>query len=258
MLHRRGQRQRANAMFAQMQEQIPRAWKTNTNDSWAREIHAECLVAEGRAREAIPLLEAAHRAYLQRPLYDYDVREIRRKLGDAYDRAGRTTEARAMLSASRAEYLAKEGPDSPWTLRIRERWGRFLVDHSKPGDADFATAETEFAAVLKQISKRPSLESALAHGGLARIKAARDDVEGAREQSALALAALEKVQGLYDLRVQSELWLVHSAVLLKGGDIPGARKWADKALAASRSYDDPVSPAIAHAEGAVRLATAAE
>ena len=124
-------------MFAQMLQQIPQAWKANTNDTWAREIYAECLVAEGRARDALPLLEAAHQAYLQRPQYDYDVREVRRKLGDAYDRAGRTTDARARLAASRSEYLAKEGPDSPWTLRIRERWGRFLLDHSKPGDADF-------------------------------------------------------------------------------------------------------------------------
>jgi hypothetical protein len=66
------------------------------------------------------------------------------------------------------------------------------------------------------------------------------------------------VRGLYDLRVQPELWLVHSAVLLKSGDMPGARKWAEKALAASLSYDDPSSPAIAHARDAVRVATAVD
>jgi hypothetical protein len=256
MLHQRGQRERANVMFTQMVRQIPQGWKTNTYDTWAREIYAECLIAEGRAQDAIPLLEAAYQVYLKRPQDEYDVREARRKLGDAYDRAGRAADARTLLKASRDEYLAKEGPDSPWTLRIRERWGRFLLDHSKPGDVDFTTAESEFAAVLKHISDRPLLEAALAHAGLARIMAASDDAEGARKESDLALGALEQVKGLYDLRVQSQLWLVHSAVLLKSGDMPGARKWADKALAATRSYDDPGSPAIAQAEGAVRIATA--
>lgn len=257
MLHQRGQRERANAMFAQMLRQIPPEWKTNTNDTWARETYAECLVAEGRAHDAIPLLEAAYRIYLQRPQYEYDVREVRRKLGDAYDHAGRAADARMLLQASRDEYLAKEGPDSQWTLRIRERWGRVLLDHAKPGDADFATAESEFRAVLAKSADRPLLESALAHAGLARIVAARGDAEGARKQSDLALARLQRVQGLYDLRVQSQLWLVHSAVLLKNGDIPGAHQWADKALTANRRYDDPSSPAIAEAEAAVRATVAA-
>jgi hypothetical protein len=255
MLHQRGQRERANALFSQMLRGIPQEWKTNTNDTWARETYAECLVAEGRAHEAIPLLETAHQTYLKRPQYEYDVREVRRKLGDAYDRAGRAADARTLIKASRDEYLAKEGPDSPWTLRIRERWGRFLLDHSTPGDADFATAESEFREVLEKTADRPLLESALAHAGLARIVAARGDAEGARKQSDLALATLERVQGLYDLRVQSQLWLVHSAVLLKGGDMLRAHQWADKALAANRRYDDPSSPAIAEAEAAV-LATA--
>ena len=256
MLHQRGQRERANALFAQMLRQIPPEWKTNTNDTWARETYAECLAAEGRAHDAIPLLEAAHETYLKRPQYEYDVREVRRKLGDAYDRAGRVADSRTLLKASRDEYLATEGPDSAWTLRIRERWGRFLLDHSKAGDVDFMAAESEFRAVLEKIAGRPLLESALAHAGLARIVAARGDEKGAREESDLALAALERVQGLYDLRVQSQLWLVHSAVLLENGDQPGAHRWADKALAANRRYDDPSSPAIAAAEAAIR-ATAA-
>lgn len=257
MLHQRGQRERANALFAQMLRQIPQDWKTNTNDTWARETYGECLASEGRAHEAIPLLEAAHQTYLKRPQYEYDVREVRRKLGDAYDRAGRAADAHTMLKASRDEYIAKEGPDSGWTLRIRERWGRFLLDHSKPGDADFTTAESEFRAVLEKIAGRPLLESALAHAGLARILSARGDERGAREQSNLALAALERVQGLYDLRVQSQLWLVHSAVLLENGDMSGAHRWADKALAANRRYDAPSSPTIADAETALRASTAA-
>jgi hypothetical protein len=254
MLHQRGQRERANALFVQIVQQLPPEWTTNTNDTWARETYAECLAAEGRAHEAIPLLEAAHAIYLERPQSEYDVREVRRKLGDAYDRVGRVNDARTLLKASRDEYLAKEGPDSQWTLRIRERWGRFLLDHSKRGDLDFIAAESEFQTVLKSLGDRPLLETAMAHAGLARIVAARDDIESARRESDLALAALAQVKGLYDLRVQSQLWLVHSAVLLKSGDGLGARQWADKALVASRSYDDPSSAAIAEAQAAVALA----
>jgi eukaryotic-like serine/threonine-protein kinase len=255
MLHQRGQRDRANALFAQMLQKIPQDWQTNTNDTWARETYAECLVAEGRAREAIPLLEAAHHIYMKRPQYEYDVREVRRKLGDAYDRAGRADDARAALQTSRDEYVASEGPDSPWTLRIRERWARFLLDHSKPGDVDFTAAEAEFRAVLDKTGERPLLESALARAGLARIDAARGDAHSARKQSDLALAALGRVQGLYDLRVQSQLWLTHSAILLDNGDGPGAYQWAAKALAANRRYDAPTSPAIQEAERAVRVST---
>ena len=257
MLHLRGERERANALFAQMLPTIPQDWTANTNDKWVRETYAECLAAEGRARDAIPLLEAAYRIYLQHPQYEYDVREARRKLGDAYDRGGRIAEARTLLEASREEYLAKEAADSQWTLRIRERWGRFLIDHSTPGDADFATAELEFRAVLEKAADRPLLEPALAHAGFARIAAARGDTAGALEQSRMAIAAMGRVQGLYDLRVQPQLWLVHSAVLLKSGDTAGAREWAEKALEASRRYDDLSSPAIAEAETAVHVATVA-
>jgi len=257
MLHLRGQRERANMLFAQTLATVARDWKTNTSDTWVRETYAECLTAEGRAGDAIPLLEAAYQISLQRPQYEYDVREVRRKLGDAYDRAGRTAEARALLEASREEYLAKEVADSQWTLRIRERWGRFLLDHSQPGDADFAVAESEFRTVLEKAADRPLLEPALAHAGFARIAAARGETADALEQSRKALAAMERVQGLYDLRVQPRLWLVHSAVLLKSGDTAGAREWAEKALEASRRYDDLSSPAIAEAEAAVHIATAA-
>jgi serine/threonine-protein kinase len=120
-LHMRGERQRADALFEQTLRVIPADWKTNTSDDWFREQYGSSLAAEGRATEAVPLLEAAHRRYLARPQFDYDVREVRRELGDAYDGAGRTAEARAMLKASRDEYVAKEAADSEWTLRIRER-----------------------------------------------------------------------------------------------------------------------------------------
>jgi eukaryotic-like serine/threonine-protein kinase len=256
MLHLGGQRERANAVFARMLLAIPKDWKTNSDDKWAREIYAESLVAEGRPGDAIPLLEIAYQTYLKQHKYEYDVREIRRKLGDAYDRVGRTAQARSLLAASRDEYVAKEAPDSQWALRIRERWGRFLLDHSDPGDADFALAESEFRAVLEKAAGRPLLEPALAHAGLARIASARGDATRALNESRSALVALDRAQGQYDLRVRPQLWLAHSAVLLESGDTVGAREWAEKALLASRRYDDPSSASIAASETAIRAAIA--
>ena len=257
LLHQQGQRGAANALFAQMLAAIPPDWTTNDTDKWARETYAECLAAEGRAGEAAPFFEAAYHSYLARGRADFGVREVRRKLGDAYDRLGRMAEARALLEAARDESMVKDGASSPWALRMRERWGRFLLDHSRPNDPDFAVASLEFNAVVKDAADRPLVEPALAHSGLSRIAAARGDDLLALRESVQALAALDRVQGLYDVRVQPRLWLVHSALLLKSGDSAGARQWADKALEASLRYDDPTSAAIASARNSVRLASAA-
>jgi hypothetical protein len=256
LLHLLGRRGAANALFAQMLAAIPPDWATNDSDKWARETYAECLAAEGRAAEAVPFFEAAYHSYLARGRADFGVREVRRKLGDAYDRLGRTAEARALLQAARDESMVKDGASSPWALRMRERWGRFLLDHSRANEPDFAVASLEFNALVKDAAERPLVEPALAHSGLSRIAAAQGDDLRALRESAQALAALDRVQGLYDVRVQPRLWLVHSALLLKSGDTAGARQWADKALEASLRYDDPSSAAIEAARKAVHLAGA--
>jgi len=107
---------------------------------------------------------------------------------------------------------------------------------------------------VEKAAGRRWLEPALAHAGLARIAAARHDTTGALNESRLALAALDRVQALYDMRYQPELWLVHSAVLLQSGDAKGAREWAEKALEASKRYDDPSADSIKQARAAVKAA----
>lgn len=257
LLHQRGQPERADALFANMLAVIPKDWSTNGNDKWARETYAECLTAEGRAPEAIPLLEESQRYFLAHFRSDFTVREVRRKLGDAYDQIGRTEEARTLLQAARDESIAKDAQTSPWALRMRERWARFLLDHSQPRDRDFAAADAELHVVLEKAADRPLLEVALAHSDLARIAAARNETLPALRESEEALAALARVQGLYDVRVQPQVWLVHSAQLLRSGDATAAREWAAKALQASIGYNAAASGAIADAQNAVRLADAA-
>jgi len=256
MLHRRGERDRAHTLFDQMLGVISPDWKATTGKEWAYGAYAECLASEGRVLDAIPLLEATYLSYTKRDLSG-DLQVWRVALGDAYARGGRADDARTMLKTALDETLAAERPDSDKVPHVRERWAHFLLDHSQAGDADFAAAETEFRKVLEKAADHLYLETALAHAGLARIATARDDIPGALSESRLALAALDRVQGLYDLRVQPQLWLVQSAVLLKSGNAVSARQWAEKALEASRRYDDPSSSAIVEAEGAVKLATAA-
>ncbi len=257
LLHQRGQRERADALFAKMLAAIPQDWSTNGNDKWARETYAECLAADGRARQALPLLEQSQQYFLAHYRSDFTVREVRRKLGDAYDQIGRTADARKLLQAARDESVLKDAPASPWNLRMRERWGRFLLDHAEPRDPDFAAADAELHEVLQKAADRPSVEIALVHSDLSRMAAARGDTPLALRESTEALAALGRVQGIYDVRVQPRLWLVHSAQLLKSGDAAGAREWAAKALQASLRYDAATSRTIADAKNFIRLADTA-
>lgn len=111
--------------------------------------------------------------------------------------------------------------------------------------------------MLDQAGDQRSPEVALAHSDRSRIAAARGDKALALRESLAALTALPRIQGIYDVRMQPRLWLVHSAHLLESGDAAGAREWAAKALQASVSYDAAASPAIAAARKAVRLTEAA-
>ncbi len=257
LLHQRGQRDLAAPLFARMLAVIPADWSVNGNDKWARETYAECLTAEGRAQEALPYLEQSHEYFQAHFRSDFTVREVRRKLGDAYDQLGRTADARRMLQAGRDESIARDAPNSPWTLRMRERWGRFLLDHSRPSDPDFAAAEAELRTVLEQARQQPLPEVALAHADLARIAGSRGDPGGALRESTVALDLLARVEGVYDVRLQPRVWLVHSAQLLINGEPVAAREWAAKALQASLIYDSPASRAISDAKDRVRLAEAA-
>lgn len=254
LIHLRGRREEAHALFAQMLQHIPPNWQVNTFDSVARYVYAQCLVAEGRAREAIPLLEAAYSVYVARPMSDYGVREIRGELGDAYERVGRREQARALLKDSLDEYVLKEGVNSEYTLRSRIRWSQLLLDDAEAGGKGFAESEAQMHAVIEAAGTRAWIEPVQAHEGLARVALARGDTQVALRESRLALDVLDHVQGLYDIRVQPQAWLVYSAALLKAGDPRGARSWAEKAREASQRYDDAQADSIKRAKAAV-LAT---
>jgi len=56
------------------------------------------------------------------------------------------------------------------------------------------------------------------------------------------------------VRTGPYLWLIRAEALRRSGDNGGAREWAQRALDASRHYDDPSAPSIRNAEAAVRAA----
>ena len=239
LVHLRGERDRAHRMFDAVLNQIPADWKVTTDDIITREHYAERLAAEGRAAEAIPFLEAAERSYIERPLREYDLRRVRQTLGDAYDRMGRAADARRTLEAARAERLEKDAPDSIAVLSVRERWARFLMSQ---GEA--AKAHEELLVVVKLAGARDIFPRALSHADLAQLAMTRGDTPTALQESAAAIGVLERLTGLYDVRIGPMIWRVRAAALESSGDQKGASAWTARALDASRRYDAPSSPTV--------------
>jgi predicted Ser/Thr protein kinase len=256
LLQLTGDRAGADARMAELEAALP-AMSDGDNMQMARHIYAECLMRDERFAEALPLLESVERAYLATSSEQQDVRRMRGDLGDAYERMNRIAEARERLQASRDEYIAKELSGARWQMRARERWGRFLLDHSSPGSADFAAAEAEFRAVTANVGPRAYSWEALAYGGLARVALARGEVSAALESSRQSLTRLAQMKGLHDVRYHPQLWLIYSDTLLASGDASGAHEWALKAREASLRYDVATSPAIAAANATLARADAA-
>ncbi len=170
MAHLLGDRARAYSLFEPMLQALPPQTTSAGGVAWAREFYAGRLAAEGRPDLAIPILEASETAFQKSRHYWFDVIRVRGVLGDAYDRAGRTEEARRALKSSLDGQVANRAPDNPDVMAIRERWGRFLLTQ---GDRDGAAEQ--FREVLAQAHGRPLVHIALAYGGLGRLALAGHD-----------------------------------------------------------------------------------
>ncbi len=247
--HLGGNRERAEMLFAELLKHVP--LESRHHDAFVvREYYGGCLAAEGRPLEALRHLEDAEKFYQGDAEIDFEVPRVRLTLGDAYDRAGRTGDARRMLQAALEQRIKMLPPESQALLAIRERWGRFLLTQG-----DLAGAETQFREVGLQAKGRPLSHIALAHGGTARVALARGDPPAARVASQAALDVYANLTGFRDVRMEPYLWLIHSEVLLRSGDRDAARAWAAKALEARRRYDHPSAASIKEAEAALRAAS---
>jgi len=223
MLHLRGDVALAHEYFADVLGRIPADWDDTVHDVLAREYYAERLAAEGRTTEALPLLEAAEQTYQERPLRDFDLRRVRRTLGDAYDRAGRTEDAGRMLGAAREEYMRKDAPHMIAVLDARERWARWLIDRGRAEEA-----QRELDALVSD-SRGPSAPLAMAQTDLARLAREASRPELALRHAREAVATLQGTRVLYDVRCEALIWQEYAQALEASGLHDEAREWLRRA-----------------------------
>ena len=243
-LHREGRREQALGVFDTVLPQLaPPSDGTLRGDAWVRTYYAECLAAEGRPMQAIPLLEAAGALASSGGADALDPLRTQSALGDAYDRAGLWWKARDTLKASLDAQLLREPADATSVAEARERWGRFLL-----GRGEFDDARAQFDAVLDQAGGRNVERVVLAFGGLARVALARHDWDAALTASTHAVVGFENLVGARDVRTGPYLWLIHAEALRNVDDYASARIWATRALDASRRYDVPDAASIREAQ----------
>jgi serine/threonine protein kinase/tetratricopeptide (TPR) repeat protein len=248
MLFLHGERDRAMMMFETMLAAIPADWKANTDDTLARETYAEILTRDGRAAQAVPILETALRVLTVRPRHDYDLRHAHLLLGDAYDGAGRIDEARQALQWALHDYESSEPHSRPSVVESRERWARFLLDHPRTL-ADASAARTELNRVLVDAIAAAPYTTALAeaHADLARMALNDGHAAAALSELSAAETALSRVKSVYDVRIADDLLLQKSEVLTALRRLPEARAAAALALQSAQRHDSAQSPRVSRA-----------
>jgi tetratricopeptide (TPR) repeat protein len=242
MVHLLGDRERAMRMFEVLLKLLPPESAKNHDAAEVREWYAGCLSAEGHVQQAIPLLEASAHGYEEVPEYDYEIPRIRLTLGDAYDRAGRTDDARRTLKFVLDDRAARGPPDFQPLLAARERWGRFLLEQG-----DLAGAQAQFQEVIAQAHGHHWAHVALAYGDLARLAILRHDAAAAVEAAGTAVNLFDHVEGFRDVRMGSALRQIDAQALQFAGEPGLARVWAQRAVDADIKYDAPDSPELASA-----------
>ncbi|HTZ71095.1 MAG TPA: serine/threonine-protein kinase [Acetobacteraceae bacterium] len=212
--------------------------------------YGAALAREGRAREAIPILEQALAATRLNTHDEPNVRRTEGFLGDAYDQVGRAAEARTLLKAARDEWIAYGPAAGVQATAARARWARFLETQG-----DLNGAATEFQATLELPRDAPTAQAAMAAAGLARIAVARGAPQQADAFSTRALQLLDGATLEYDVRYRVDIWLARAATLLALDRRAEAKTWAAKAAGAAAQYDAPESPQLAHAREMVLKAS---
>jgi serine/threonine-protein kinase len=234
LLRQRGERGEADRIFKQLDSEVGNPDAPRGETMFEQEAHGAALVAEGRAAEAEPLLEAALKSARVRPHRVYDLPRSEESLGEAEDQLGRHAAAGSLLGAARDAWM-REGPaNAPWVLGARERWARFEMADGKP-----AAATAECQSLVQAAGGAPSAPVALAQADLARLALTRGDVGAASDESSAALASMAAARELYDVRDWIPVWRARALALDAAGDTAGARAWAKRANEAARRYGEP-------------------
>lgn len=249
MLYFSGDRARATAMLDTMLAAIPAGWKANTDDTLARETYARFLTYDGRAAEAVPVLEAALKVLTAKPRHDYDLRETHLWLGDAYDAVGRIDDARQALQWSLHDYETNQPANRPGVLEARERWARFLLDHPR-SEEDTAAAHAHLKRVLADGAATSTYTVALvqAHGDLAHAALNAGQAAAALAELGAAKVELSRVKSVYDVRIADDLTLLQSSILAAMHRLPEARAAASLALQLAQRHDGDGSERVRRAK----------
>jgi tetratricopeptide (TPR) repeat protein/tRNA A-37 threonylcarbamoyl transferase component Bud32 len=252
-VHLRGDRVRALQMFEALLRDLPGAhdgFQSATEQNGVAlvlEKYGSCLAAEGQLDRAVSMLESAERDYQAAPVYDSDLPWVRLILGDAYLRAGHLGDARRLIETALDVFIRRGPQDDLSVLAARERWARLLLAEGNDGDA-----EKQLQAVLAYQNQKRWEVVAQAQGDLAQVAIRRHQGSTAVELSTKALAMEAQVHGPKDVRVYSQLLLVHAQALAAAGDTSAAAAAASRALAGFRRYNAPASPDIAQAQTLLR------
>ncbi len=259
LLHRRGQRENAIAKLEPLMATVAPELDKYSNAfeaqaaAMVRESYGGCLLQEGRARQAIPYLQAAIRIYAALPMYS-DAKQsfaLHLDLAEAYLAAGRRQDAQRELASLMTGLSTAKKPDDPLMLRARELKGRAFQQQN-----DVRAADLQFREVLDASHGRSIAPVARAYADLALLALARKDGQDADAMSAKAVSIGASATSEPDIRLNPQLWNVRARVLLQGGNAKDARALAQRALDADRLYDHPSSPSIADDQAVLSAANA--
>jgi len=250
-IHQRGDRARALAAWEPLMTLVP-APSARPRDALedgvaagVRELHGACLLAEGRAADALRELRVAQAGFARSPAHADELARVRGEIGRALAALGRTEEARTELASALAAVAATFPPDDPRVFEQRVAWARFLLRTGADGQA-----EAEFGDIVARAQGRRLETVALAQAGLAEVAAHHGDGPRALDASAAALEVFAHVTGPRDVRTLPQLELARAAALRAAGDVAGARMLAREALTEARRFDAPGSELVAAAQKA--------
>ena len=246
LLHMAGRRDEAMQVFEDLRRFIPDP-PTSASAADALSLYAQRLAAQGELARALPWLEAEERFQAQRPDAPFALRLARLNLGDAYAGLARPVDARRLIGAAYADYVAHDPEQSAGRMAATERWARLLLD-----EGDTAEARRLFGAVVSADADRHLVPSINAQAGLARVALATGDKPAALQASAQAIERWAQVQGPRDVRTGPYIARIRAHVLLWVGDGVGARELAASALAQSERYDAPGAASIGEAQALLK------
>jgi len=243
LLHLRGERVQADRLFADAERIMAQPGiGAGPSRKTLNRLYGDAVLREGRAADAIPMLQDALAASRAKAAYVSRLYRDEQALGEAYAALGRSAEARPLLFAARAGWIDENGPASVHALSARERWARFLLDQG-----DMAGANAELHAILETAGGAASAPAALASADLAVLATERGDMAQADALSARAVQLIDATTVEYDVRDRTDVWLARVPVLAAEGKKAEARALADKAVAASEMSDAPESRRVARA-----------